>query len=127
MSKTCIVCGRRIAKRTERFYFREPRSYRAPVERSYGGWYAAQEEKPDGFREGDTIYLANRPKTKDEAQRYVNGKIISLSRNGDEISHVNHWDGESYVSKYFCTNTCAIDQGYASAHHGARFTWKAKK
>lgn len=76
------------------------------------------------MREGETIYLASKPKTRAEAQRYVNGEIISASRGSNGLAHVNYWDGESFADRYFCTNHCAMKQGYASAQHGDRFRWK---
>lgn len=122
----CIVCGRRIARRTETLYFRAPQEYQPAKPRSWGGEYPAQEAKPDGLREGNSLYLTDRPRTRVEAQRYVNGEIVSSKRRGEFLYSVNYWDGESYADKYFCTNHCAMRQGYASAAHGDRFRWKSK-
>lgn len=122
----CIVCGRALAKRADTLYFREPQPYRPAVPYAWGGDFPAQEAKPDGFREGNALYLDDRPRTRTEAQRHVNGQIISSRRQGDFLYSVNYWDGESYTDKFFCTNHCAERQGYASAHHGDRFTWKRK-
>lgn len=122
----CIVCGRALPKRTDTLYFREPQPYRPAERRQWGGDFPAQEEKPDGFREGNSLYLEHRPRTRTDAQRYVNGQIVSSKRHADFLHSVNYWDGESYADEFFCTNNCAQKQGYASAHHGARFTWKRK-
>lgn len=125
--RPCIVCGRPIAKRTSTIYFREPVAYRPPEPRSWGGFHDAIEAKPDGHREGEYIYLAQPPETRAEAQRYVNGEIISVQRDGDVLRQANYWDGESWADPFFCTNACAMKQGYASAQSGDRYKWKARE
>jgi hypothetical protein len=122
----CIVCGRPIAKRTATLYFREPKAYQPAKPTSWGDEWPAQEAKPDGLREGNHLYLQHRPRTRAEAQRYVNGQIVSSKRRAEFVTSVNYWDGESYADKYFCTNNCAMRQGYASAAHGARYVWRDK-
>lgn len=122
--KACIVCGKPISKRTETFYFREPVTYVPPAPRSWGGMHDAIEAKPDGLREGNSAFLAQRPRDRKEAQRFVNGQIISSKRDGDILSSVTFWDGETYQDKFFCTNHCAMQQGYASAQQGTRFAWQ---
>ncbi|WP_066725267.1 hypothetical protein [Sphingomonas pituitosa] len=124
--RLCIVCGRPIAKRTSDFFFREPVAYQPPKPHSWGGDHNAIEAKPDGWREGNSIYLHQRPRSREEAQRYVNGEIISVRRDGEVLSRVSYWDGESWQDRFFCTNRCAMDQGYASAQHGHRYLWKSR-
>jgi hypothetical protein len=111
----CIVCGRRIAKNTRSLRFERPWGTHVEGERAvlHGGYMV-------------TVYLAERPRTRAEAQRYTNEPIISSKRGVDgTLSEVRTWDGESYRDPYFCTNRCAQQQGYAAAQHGHRFTWKA--
>jgi hypothetical protein len=124
--KLCIVCKRPIAKRSSTIYFREPNEYTPPLDASWGRVHEAIPARPDGHREGDKLYLAQRPRNREEAQRYVNGTIISASRDGAVLASVNYWDGESYRDTFFCTNECAMKQGYAAAQDGHRWVWKKK-
>lgn len=111
----CIVCGRAIAKTTKSIYFYVP---------------GPGSDFKVGDRQGTftvTLYVAERPANRQEAQRHTNDRIISSRTDSHgRISTIGTWDGESYRDKYFCTNQCAMDQGYASAKHGARFTWKPR-
>lgn len=54
-------------------------------------------------------------KTKEEAQRLVNGCILSVRYGyaGNVILGV--WDGESYYDELFCALKCAAEFGYAAA------------
>jgi hypothetical protein len=122
----CIVCGRGIAKRTGTIWFRDPQvSYASPL-RGVPDF----PEKPDGHREQSgllvTLYLANRPRTKDDVQRHTNDKVLRVQISNEGcVGAATTWDGESYHDKYFCRESCARKQGYASAAHGARFTWRS--
>lgn len=112
---SCIVCGRKIRKLTRSVRFERPWGTHAEGERAvlHGGYMV-------------TLYMAERPRSRAEAQRYSNEAIISSKRGTDgTLSEVGTWDGESYQDRYFCTNNCAQKQGYAAAQHGHRFTWKA--
>ena len=88
----------------------------------------------DRFRmSGDDKFKDVFPKTKDEAQRYINdGKIVltkymlkdsrpegeqSLSNRRDflvkdYIREVSIWDGESYRDGFFCNNEHAMEYAY---------------
>lgn len=112
-ARHCIVCGKPIPKATVTIYFKEAAGYKREPgtrEESYGGYMVA-------------IYVAERPRTKAEAQRHVNQPIVSVRRLGEYVSQVGVWDGESFASEYFHSNECAIRQGLASAQHGHRYKW----
>lgn len=66
------------------------------------------------------VYVPELPRSKEEAQRLTNGKIVAVRRGRDAgtISQFNTWDGESYVDQFFCTGTCARDFGYICARGG---------
>jgi hypothetical protein len=116
----CIVCGKPIAKRYHILWFRQP----APA-MTASPFNAAREAIEDGTRIKDTFYLASPPTTKDEAQRYSNHTIQRIiGWQGEHITGATYWDGENYVDRFFDKDKCAVAQGYASAHHGARFKWK---
>lgn len=130
MSRKCIVCGRPIPKRGTYYTFSLPRP---AVPAMIGGFsMAAQPAREPGDRVASdggmmvTLYVAELPRTRAEAQRLVNGQIISTrkSRFLDGIEHATAWDGESYRSLWFDVDRCAIAQGNASAQHGARFKWQ---
>lgn len=117
----CIVCDKAITKRLTYMWFREPRpAFKSP--------FSTHPEKPDGHREGGsivTIYLNDRPRTKEQAQRHGNTEVIRIKRDQDGyVTEATFWDGESYRDKYFCSDNCARLQGYASAQHGNRYTWR---
>lgn len=126
----CIVCGRKLAKRTETIRFSPPiapqPAYRAGGQ--FGYEVEARPGKPAGTREGNVFYLERLPRTKEEARRFVNGTIVSVRRDSrhDGICEIGVWDGETYRDKFFCTKECAIRQGYAAAQHGHRFIWKPR-
>lgn len=74
----------------------------------------------------DSVYfgqgkLPDKPTTKEEAQRLVNAKIISVRRwtfQGEDFIHsVGTWDGESYRDDTFCTVRCAEAFGRMAARH----------
>ena len=120
----CIVCDKAIAKRLTYIWFKDPEPARPA-----GMFGAAREAKIHGMREDGPIlsyvYLDQFPTTKQEAQKYSNGQLISVRKRSDgSISEAAFWDGESYTKKYFCKDACAVKQGWASARHGDRFTWK---
>lgn len=122
--RKCIVCGRGIPKRLQTIWFR------APTETRTLQFIGEVQGKPDGTREGSagmtTLYLADRPRTKEDAARYTNDRILRVRMDGEFLSSATTWDGESYSDKYFCRDKCAVAQGYASAQHGARFVWSER-
>lgn len=90
----CRYCGKPIRKVTRTVVFDQPQAFERGVE---------------GMR-------PERPTSREEAQRYVNGRITSVSwspYNGRHISTVNTWDGESYGDAHFCTLQCAASMGRA--------------
>jgi hypothetical protein len=116
----CIVCGKPIAKRFGALWFQ-----RSTDGSPASPFASATTPKPDGTRINQTLYLDHPPTTKDEAARYVNQPIQRIiGMHNGYISGVTTWDGESYIDRFFCRDKCAVRQGYASAHHGDRFTWK---
>jgi hypothetical protein len=60
--------------------------------------------------------MVEMPATKEEAARYGNGQVISVrwsERDGQRyVKRMGFWDGESYVSPYFCKDECARSFGY---------------
>lgn len=103
----CRYCGGLIAKKTAGIYF---------------GVSAREAEKGRGRVE--------RPANKAEAQRYVNGEVISV-RYGEMarvdadglsgqrsiavprfVEQATYWDGQSYVDRYFCRDRHALLFGY---------------
>ncbi len=112
--RTCIVCGKPIAKATTTVYFKDAESFRREPgsrEESYGGQQVE-------------LFVTERPRTKSEAQRYLNQPIVSIRRSGEFVYSAGIWDGESFTNQYFHSNECAILQGIASARGGHRYTWK---
>lgn len=61
-----------------------------------------------------------RPKSRAEAQAYVNETIVSSKWAPDRayILEAAFWDGISYVAEHFCTNRCAIAFGELCAREG---------
>jgi hypothetical protein len=104
--RPCIVCGRSIRKRVEVVYV-------IPSTCAGGsGGYDAEARLADLRSKEDCLRHTNLP------------HVIFINRWGGEFVRVFHaWDGESFESKYFCTNNCAMMQGHASAQHGNRYTW----
>lgn len=119
----CIVCDKPIAKRYKVLWFQRPRE--AVNVGPFGG---RQEAIVDGTRINDTFYLANPPRTKEEAQRFSNHTIQRIiGMHNGYISGATYWDGESYIDQFFDRDRCAVAQGYASAQHGHRYTWSTPK
>jgi hypothetical protein len=92
----CRYCAKPISKQTETYFFG---CGQGEIDRNvhHGRGFTAQ------------------PATKAEAQTFVNGRIVSVRRWGDRISQVSTWDGESYVSPYFCNGDHARRFAYAVA------------
>lgn len=112
IKRTCIVCGKPCKKRTIPYYVRAPREA-VEAQRAGGFQWAAQPERPDGFREDSgwcvTLYLDNPPRSKEEAQRLANARIISTRKRDDgTLSQFTTWDGESYWSDWFHADRCAV-------------------
>lgn len=91
----CRCCGLPIGKRTERHLFGQSRR--------------------EGVAGQDRNH-PERPTTRQEAQRYLNGRVMSIShyRPGhaeDYIFAASTWDGESYTDHLFCKQACAVAFG----------------
>lgn len=100
----CIVCGRRIPKRTSTVWVR-PSTTR--------------------FSGGPSPVIDADLRTRADCKAYTNQLVISHQRNLDgHVVSFETWDGSSYVNEYFCRQKCERAQGRAAAQHGARFTWK---
>jgi hypothetical protein len=88
----CRCCGKSIRKRVVTHYFGQ----------TQGGGYSS-------------VMHPEEAKTKADAQRHINGEIISLryGYQGNAIAGV--WDGESYIDDLFCTVACASAFGRMAA------------
>lgn len=87
----CRTCGKPIPKKTVRHWFGRS-AYRNE------GFYVDHPEKPH---------------SKAEVQRLTNDQVVSIRKySTGEIYAAGTWDGESYVSEYFCTDGCARSYGY---------------
>lgn len=105
-SKKCIVCGRRVPRRMVFVEVSPP-------------------SNPNGTSRHARVNEDLRSLA--DCQRHTNLPfVVSARRDGQGfVRAFNAWDGESYMNGgFFCTNRCAQDQGYASAAHGDRYTWK---
>lgn len=93
----CRYCGKPIGKRTKTIMFGS--SDQEPADH---GWYATRREKP---------------RTRAEAQRFVNHPIVSVRYLGEGedryVANASVWDGVSYKDDYFCSNDHAQDFAYA--------------
>lgn len=99
----CRYCGEKIKKSTHTHFFG-----RREFKISEFGWT----DRPE------------RPQSKEEAQRLLNQKIVSLSwsllyvegeSRRDYIDKVTTWDGESWMDEFFCKGDHAQRFGYAAA------------
>lgn len=58
-------------------------------------------------------------KTKAELQRVVNEEVVSIRKNADgTINFASTWDGQSYVSEYFCNGKHATLFAHVMARAG---------
>lgn len=103
----CRCCGKPIKKFTLRHSF-------GKSEYKDHGWSISRTEKP---------------MSKEELQRAVNGRIISFTwdhnttydanyepvRTKTFIGEANVWDGETYEAQFFCTMRCAAAFGEMAA------------
>lgn len=65
------------------------------------------------------------PRSREQCSLRTNQQVLRVRfRHDGRVADFTVWDGQSYVSSYFCTNRCAVQQGYASAANGDRFIWK---
>lgn len=96
----CRLCGKPIAKATVRHNFG---CYSA----AHYKWHIDHVEKPTSLA---------------EAQRLTNGRIVAHRKYADgRVYMATTWDGESYVSPYFCKHECARAFGYfAMEYPGAQ-------
>lgn len=103
-SKACIVCGRSVPRMSRDITVSPP---------SLDGGYDRQAPVVADLR------------TLDDCRRHTNLPfVLSAKRLKGLVVRFTVWDGESYLHRgYFCTNRCAMDQGFASAEHGERYTW----
>lgn len=94
----CRRCGKPIRKRTVTMQFQRDRE----------------------SRESHWIDSTANPKSKAEVQRLSNFEVVSIrwSEEKTYITQATVWDGESYVSRFFCTNTCAIGFAHIMARAG---------
>lgn len=82
----CRNCGKSIPKETNVVWFGHAKENRSKLY-----W----------------IELTDKPTTREEAQRLVNGEITSVASWAGNISRVSVWDGKSFIDQYFCTGSCA--------------------
>lgn len=113
----CRACGAKIKKVTRDVYvYPEPPRTEIPEMKNSDG--------PDRFKQvpiGKMIpihvpkHVVGSPRTKAEAQKLVNEKIVSIQRDldGTGIRRISVWDGESYRDEFFCNRTvCAVGYAY---------------
>lgn len=122
----CIVRGKGLPKVLHYIMFREPQPA-CDLPKVFGGMkiHEKAEGDRDVYMDITTIYTSKRPRSKEEAQLLTNQPVIRAPVKNGVVTQITTWDGESYQDKYFCSDKCCRMQGYASAHHGARFTWSA--
>ncbi|TCM37759.1 hypothetical protein EDF59_110155 [Novosphingobium sp. ST904] len=104
--KACIVCGRPVPRRSTDVPVIAPSS---DFNHHYGSRVHAD------------------LKTLADCRRHTNMPyVISALKSPDGfIIRFTEWDGESYHNGgWFCTNRCAMAQGFAAAQHGQRYVWK---
>lgn len=105
----CIVCGKQIGKEFNSIAFMP----------------AGLNHRQNHDREGRHYYLDPefRPATKEECARYTNHEVISIEMGHDgKVYSIKWWEGE-YKDEFFCTQKCAVRQGYAAARAGHRWNW----
>lgn len=100
ISLRCRYCGRPCKKK------------------SLSHWFGEVRRQSDYER-----FHIERPRSRAEAQRLVNGEIIQTrwaeDAEGRYIERIQVWDGESYMDPFFCTDSCAAAMGRSVAkHHG---------
>lgn len=101
MRPVCIVCKRNISPQTITHYIRR-KGHQYPKDAAVTGDF----------------------KVKAELQPFLKHAIVALRYDGAGfVQRVMTWDGESYKDRYFCSNPCAMRQGYASANAGRRYSW----
>lgn len=107
----CRCCGKPVAKTTEKVYF-------GPTNKMLNGAYFA-------------VRSDDMPLTKEDAQRLLNEKVVSVKYYDPEkgtltsgvgspkhVESVTTWDGESYKDEFFCSDPCAVQMAYAFAAAG---------
>jgi hypothetical protein len=97
----CRCCGKPIKKVTHTY------------------WFGRGQRRDDDF----STEVPEKPASREEAQRLVNQKIVSLQWYDEKrewVWRATTWDGQTYVDQYFCTLRCAADLGVAVARQG----WK---
>lgn len=113
----CRYCGEKIPKRTDLVYVHAtpPRTHIPETKISLISSGKFKEE-PTGKMIPIHVspHVIGIPRTKEEAQKLINLKIISV-RKGDDgvISRLGVWDGETYNDQFFCKNDCAIRYAYS--------------
>lgn len=86
-----------------------------PIKKTVITHYFAQPPHLAGGSSSWARYRAEPATTKAEAQRLVNGRIVSTRKSyGGQVT-VGVWDGESYVDGDFCTDPCATAFGRMAA------------
>lgn len=89
----CRCCGKAIKKKVVTHYFGNSRERRTS--------YSVEHTESATSRE--------------EAQRHVNGRIVSSKRGYQGQIIVGVWDGESYTDKHFCSMRCGDAFGRMAA------------
>jgi len=90
---TCWCCGKPIAKKVQTLYF--------------------------GMSSDKGEDRTAKPKTRAEAQLHNNFQLVSVRYAGrldnDYVMRASYWDGESYISEFFCKESCAAEFGKDAA------------
>jgi hypothetical protein len=105
----CRYCGKPIGKRTLALM-----CYATPPNTTYIDRYSGQERPIAVPRHVVGVF-----KTKADLQRVVNEAVVSIRKNDDgTIREASTWDGQSYVSEYFCNGKHATLFAYLMAANG---------
>lgn len=113
----CRTCGKPIRKWTEdvRVFAEPPRTHVA--ETAFGTGADRFKSIPTGRMTPLHVpkHVVGQPRTREEAQKLVNMKIVSNRTTAGLISKITVWDGESYADEFFHNGECARAFGYMCA------------
>lgn len=95
MRPLCRCCAKPIKKRTRSHTFGHAKAERL-------SWCTQHTE---------------RPTTREEVQRLTNHQVVSIRKHNGFVYSASTWDGESYMDRFFCTDTCGRAFGAMAAEH----------
>lgn len=113
----CRYCGKAIPKRTVALM-----CYAEPPRTEYLDHRSGQMRPIAVSRHRVGVF-----RTKAELQKVVNEEVVSVRKHPDgTINFASTWDGQSYVSEYFCNGKHATLFAYVMAKAGEATTSYAK-